>query len=193
MDCNSIENIRLISPPEDHHGQLKTMCRDCKQPVISLVDNLIGEMIKSQFDDEIINNLYWHLAQMIGSQRFSEPISLWVCYSNKVGASITVNDECCSRCQYILTQHKTTGTSTAIWVGTFTFLALLQRDTIICDWTCVRSLMSWESNLTIIFIPEIRVTQNRQDFFNSCFIFVSVVLSGCSSSERRKYALFMSS
>lgn len=75
MDCNTIENIELLTI-DGLTSTLLTTCQDCSHSLIALINSQIRELIKNRFNDQIKDNLYWHATQLLFSQHFNGPISL---------------------------------------------------------------------------------------------------------------------
>jgi len=76
LDCDSIANISRKNGDKPNTDRLRTICDGCSLAAISLINNLIGETVKSKLELETIEKLRWHLMQMISSQHYSGPISL---------------------------------------------------------------------------------------------------------------------
>lgn len=75
LDCNSVKNVELLNPDESI-GTLITSCIDCTPEVMPLVEVQIRELIKTKFNEEIKNKLFWDINQLVYSHHFEHPISI---------------------------------------------------------------------------------------------------------------------
>ena len=73
LDCNTIDKIEKIN---DTSSFIQTSCQDCSHSVLELINSQIRELIKLKLNEQIMDNLYWHVTQLLSSQHFSGPVSL---------------------------------------------------------------------------------------------------------------------
>lgn len=77
MECNEVEKIEFISPSElSHNPKILTSCSDCSQSLLALINNQLRELFKSNLYGQLIENLHWHLSQLLTNQHFNGPIAL---------------------------------------------------------------------------------------------------------------------
>lgn len=74
LDCNVVEKIEKVS--DDELDLLQTSCPDCSHFLLQLINSQLRELIKIKLDEQITDNLRWHLSQIISSQQYNNPIPL---------------------------------------------------------------------------------------------------------------------
>lgn len=75
LECNKVKDVELLNPDEAV-GSLITSCGDCGSQVIPLVETQIRELIKTKFNDQIKNKLFWDVNQLVYSHHFDSPVSV---------------------------------------------------------------------------------------------------------------------
>lgn len=74
LECNTLENIEFVeenaTPPT-----IQTSCPDCSPPIISFINNQVEELINLKFSEQMKDNMYWHITQLLSNQHFDGPIS----------------------------------------------------------------------------------------------------------------------
>lgn len=75
LECNKVKDVELLNP-EEAVGTLITSCSDCGSQVIPLVETQIRELLKTKFNEQIRNKLFWDVNQLVYSHHFDSPISI---------------------------------------------------------------------------------------------------------------------
>lgn len=75
LNCNSVGDVALINLNETADA-VKSICPDCGQSLLPLIDAQVKELFKTRLNEQILDNLYWHVTQLVTSQHFTSPISL---------------------------------------------------------------------------------------------------------------------
>lgn len=76
LDCNSVIEIQRLSDSHNYTPHLQSHCIDCSHPLLALINNQLRELIKLKLDEQIKENLYWDISQLITNQHFNGPIAL---------------------------------------------------------------------------------------------------------------------
>lgn len=69
-ECREIRSIDFNSI-DDKKASFTTVCDNCNSDEVYLIEGQLREMVKIKFNNQLIDNLYWHLAPLISSQHFS--------------------------------------------------------------------------------------------------------------------------
>lgn len=75
LECNKVDDIRLLNL-DDADGTLVTSCQDCSQQSMPLIDGQISEILRYNLRGQMIEGLFWSVAQLLYNQHFSNPISI---------------------------------------------------------------------------------------------------------------------
>lgn len=68
-ECNTIDSIAEIRDEGDD-AHIQTICNDCTQVMLTPIKSQIREFIKQEVSKQILDNLYWQLAQLVVNQHF---------------------------------------------------------------------------------------------------------------------------
>ena len=72
--CNEIESIEMIDSTASV-CEIKTICHDCDQSVSAMVNGQIKELIKLRLNEQMIENLRWHLTELLSNQHSTGPLA----------------------------------------------------------------------------------------------------------------------
>jgi len=75
LDCNTIDKIERLNV-NDPEPIIHTTCQDCNYPLITMINGQLRELFKLRINEEIADNLYWHLTQLLSNHHFNSPTSL---------------------------------------------------------------------------------------------------------------------
>lgn len=73
-ECDIVDAIEQ-SKSNATMSTVYTTCHDCNKSMLELVNAKIKEMIRRKLDEQLIDNLYWHLSGLLSNQHFNGPIS----------------------------------------------------------------------------------------------------------------------
>lgn len=76
LACNTIEAIEPTSSTRPGDLSLNSWCRDCSQTGLAIVEEQLREILASKLNDHLIDNLYWHLSQLLTNQHFGSPLTV---------------------------------------------------------------------------------------------------------------------
>lgn len=74
-ECPEISRIDL-DPMDKRKARLITICNDCDQNEINLIEGQLWELVKMRFNDQLKDSFYWHLVQLVSTQHYSGYLSL---------------------------------------------------------------------------------------------------------------------
>lgn len=78
LNCNLIRNISSLFSDNNEleEIELQTTCQDCGYSLIKLINSQLSELIRSNLKSQLVENLYWHLAQLVTNQQFQSPTEI---------------------------------------------------------------------------------------------------------------------
>lgn len=66
LQCNTINNIfKVKSSNNQQKANLRTSCLECDPSTLQIIDRQIEQLIKSRLQNQIEDNLHWHLSQLV--------------------------------------------------------------------------------------------------------------------------------
>lgn len=74
LECDILESVELLSENATSPS-IQTSCPDCSPSIASLINNQMKELINLKFNDQVKENMYWHVTQLLSNQHFDGPIS----------------------------------------------------------------------------------------------------------------------
>lgn len=75
LACNTVEKVEQLDA-DISKPLVQTSCQDCGHSLLALIDGQIKELIKLKLNEQIMDNLHWHITQLLSNKHFSGPVSL---------------------------------------------------------------------------------------------------------------------